>query len=87
MMFDCIRGDTMPLPKNGKRTDAQRRARNKYEKDKFTIVAAKLKIETADSFKRAAAANGTTVNAILTACALDYIAAHAAPDQDAPKEE
>ena len=75
----------MPLPKTGKRTEAQRRARNRYEKDKFTIVAAKLRIETAEDFKRAAAANGTTVNAILTACALDYIAAHpaeAAPDPD-----
>lgn len=74
----------MPLPKTGKRTEAQRRARNKYEKDKFVICAAKLKVETAEAFKRAAAAQGTTVNAIFTACALDYIAAHD-PGQDRPE--
>ena len=73
----------MPLPKGTKKSDAKRRADSKYSMSHYSIVAAKLRTADADAFKRAAASQGTTVNAILTACALDYIAAHdpGAPDQ------
>lgn len=76
----------MPLPKGERKTDAQRRASNKYDAAHYSIVAAKMRNADAEAFRAACAANGTTVNAILTACALDYIAAHAAPDQSAPKD-
>lgn len=62
-------------------TDAQRRARNKYQKNNYVVCAAKLKKEDADALRAALERNGQTINSYLTACALDYIAAHAAPDQ------
>lgn len=62
-------------------TDAQRRARNKYQKNNYVVCAAKLKKEEADAIRAALERDGKTVNGFLTACALDYIAAHAAPDQ------
>ena len=77
----------MPLPKSERRSDAKRRADSKYSMANYSIVAAKLKNADAEAFRAACAANGTTINAILTACALDYIAAHAAPDPAAPKTD
>lgn len=77
----------MPIQKNESRTQAQRNALNKYQKKKYVVCAAKLKKEDADALRAALERNGQTINSYLTACALDYIAAHAAPDQAAPKEE
>lgn len=77
----------MPIPKGQRKTDAQRRASYKYDSAHYTVLGCKLKSDAADAFRAACAASGTTPNAIFTACALDYIAAHAAPDQAAPKEE
>ena len=70
----------MPLPKTGKRTEAQRRARNKYEKGRFTILGAKVTIEMADQVKRACAAAGTTPNAIIISCLRDFLEQHPAPE-------
>ena len=79
----------MPIQKNESRTQAQRDALNKYQKKKYVVCAAKLKKEDAESFRAALERNGQTINSYLTVCALDYIAAHAAPDQQQtpPKEE
>lgn len=68
-------------------TDAQRRARNKYQSKKYIVCSAKLRKEDADALRAALEKDGQTVNGFLTACALDFIAAHAAPDHAAPKEE
>ena len=62
-------------------TDAQRRARNKYQSKNYIVCSAKLRKEDADALRAALEKDGQTVNGFLTACALDYIAAHAAPDQ------
>lgn len=68
-------------------TDAQRRARNKYQSKTYIVCSAKLRKEDADALRVALEKDGQTVNGFLTACALDYIAAHAAPDQQPRKEE
>lgn len=65
-------------------TDAQRRARNKYQSKNYIVCSAKLRKEDADALRAALEKDGQTVNGFLTACALDYIAAHAAPDQQTP---
>ena len=67
-------------------TDAQRRARNKYQKNNYVVCAAKLKKEDADALRVALERNGQTINSYLTACALDYIAAHSASDQQQTPE-
>ena len=72
----------MPIQKNERRTQAQRDALNKYQKKKYVVCAAKLKKEEADALRAALEQDGQTVNGFLTACALDYIAAHAAPETD-----
>ena len=77
----------MPLPKSDRWTDQRRTTRQEYDAARFATVGAKMRREDADAFRLACAASGTTPSAVLTACALDYIAAHAAPDQAAPKEE
>lgn len=79
----------MPLPKTGKRTEAQRRARNKYEKGKFTILAAKVTIEMADQVKRACAAAGTTPNAVIINCLREFLEQHPVPEiaPEEPTEE
>ena len=71
----------MPLPKGSRKTDAQRRASYKYDSAHYSVLGCKLKTEDADAFRAACAAAGTTPNAIFSAAALDYIAAHAVPDQ------
>lgn len=67
-------------------TDAQRRARNKYQSKNYIVCSAKLRKEDADALRAALEKDGQTVNGFLTACALDYIAAHAAPDQQQTPE-
>ena len=56
------------------RTDAQRRAQNKWDAANMTIVACKVRREIADCFKATAKANGTTPNALLR----EWIAAYTA---------
>lgn len=74
----------MPVPKTGKRSERQRQTQNRYQKENYIIVAAKMKKGDAEKLRAALALDGLTINSFVTACALDYIAAHAAPDQ--PKE-
>lgn len=56
------------------RTDAQRRAQNKWAAANMSIVACKIKRDIAESFKAAAKANGTTPNALLREWIDAYIA-------------
>lgn len=73
----------MPMPKGNNKTDAQRRASNKYDRAHFTIIAAKVKQETAEQFRSACAAAGTTANAVLTAAISDFLRDHPAEGQTA----
>lgn len=47
-------------------TDAQKRARDKWDKENMTVVACKLKKEQAKAFRQYAKEQGKTVNAVLT---------------------
>lgn len=77
----------MPLPKSDRWTDQRRKTRQAYDAANYKTVGAKLRAADAELFRAACLASGTTPSAVLTACALDYIAAHAAPEQQPPKEE
>ena len=66
----------MPAPKSERWTDRRRASRQQYDAARFKTIGAKMRIEDAEKFAAAARAAGTTASAILTACALDYIAAH-----------
>ena len=57
-------------------TDAQRRANNKYIAENMTVLGCKVRKTDADRFRAAAAATGTTINAVLRA-ALDDLAERA----------
>ena len=59
-------------------TEAQKRAKAKYEAKQreqriYSLLAARVKTETADRFKERCAANGTNPNAVLTEFILNYI--------------
>lgn len=47
------------------KTDAQRRAENKYAAKNLTVVGCKVTKEEAEEFARACEARGTTKNAVL----------------------
>lgn len=54
----------MPRPKTSTtKTDAQRRAANKYQYRTSTVIGCKLDRETAERFKAHCAGQGTTPNA------------------------
>lgn len=54
----------MPRPKTSEtRTDAQRRAANKYQYKTSTVIGCKLDRETAERYKTHCADQGTTPNA------------------------
>lgn len=63
----------MPIPKAGNKTDARRRAENKYMAAHYTVVACKIQTETADKFREACKADGKTINAVLTDFVNAYI--------------
>lgn len=46
-------------------SEAQKRASAKYQKDKISSLACRVKIEQADKFKEYCAAQGKTSNAVL----------------------
>lgn len=68
-------------------TDAQRRARNKYQKSAYVVCAAKLKKADAERFRAALEQEGQTVNSYLTACAMAYLEQHPAPGLQDTSEE
>lgn len=55
------------------RTDAQRRAQNKWAAANMSIVACKIKRDIAESFKAAAKANGTNPNALIHEWIVAYL--------------
>ena len=62
----------MSMPK-GKKTDAERRAQNKYFQANFKTVGCKLPKDLAEAFKKKAEANGTTINAVLLSFITEYM--------------
>lgn len=46
-------------------TEARKRANAKWDKENMVVLACKVKRETAEQFKAACAAQGTTSNAVL----------------------
>lgn len=61
-------------------TDAQKRARNKYDKAHMTVIGCKIRKEDAETFKAACDAAGTNPSAILRAAIAQFMAAQ--PPED-----
>lgn len=47
-------------------SEAQKRASAKYQKERIASLACRMKVEDAEAFKAYCAAQGKTVNAVLT---------------------
>ena len=65
-------------------SDAQKKASAKWDKENMVVLACKVKRETAEQFKAACAAQGTTSNAVLQQAVktfLAYLEEHPAPEQ------
>ena len=54
-------------------TDAQSRARNKWDAENMSVISCNLKREIAESFKAAAKSNGTTPNALIRGWIAAYL--------------
>ena len=77
----------MPMPKGTKKTDAQRRAQNKWQTAHESTLGCKLKRPVADSFREYATANNTTVSALLSQFVKDTLErAGMLPDPKAPAD-
>lgn len=63
-------------------TEARKRANAKWDKENMVVLACKVKRETAEQFKAACAAQGTTSNAVLQQAVKAYLeqGQHAAGD-------
>lgn len=73
----------MPKAKtSATRTDAQRRAGNKWDYANRTVIGCKVDRDTAEAYKAHCAATGTTVNAAIRAFVLSQISAQAMPEED-----
>ena len=55
-------------------TEAQKRARDKWDRENTTVLSCKLRVEEAERFKVACAAAGTTQNAVLREAVRAFIA-------------
>lgn len=62
-------------------SDAQKKASAKWDKENMVVLACKVKRETAEQFKAACAAQGTTSNAVLQQAVKAYLEEHPAPKQ------
>lgn len=69
----------MPIRKNPERTDAQRRALQKYDKAHYTTLISKVSISVSDAFRSWCSAAGLTVSGALSA----FVRAALAGDGDA----
>lgn len=65
--------EIIAIPINEHRTDAQRRAKNKYEAKTMSVLGCKMKKADAEEFKAACKDSGTTVNAVFTAAAAEFM--------------
>ena len=63
-------------------TEAQKKASAKWDKENMVVLACKVKRETAEQFKAACAAQGTTSNAVLQQAVKAYL--EQAPAQEPP---
>lgn len=63
-------------------TEAQKKASAKWDKENMVVLACKVKRETAELFKAACAAQGTTSNAVLQQAVKAYL--EQAPAQEPP---
>lgn len=62
-------------------TEARKRANAKWDKENMVVLACKVKRETAEQFKAACAAQGTTSNAVLQQAVKTFLDEHPAPEQ------
>lgn len=64
-------------------SDAQKKASAKWDKENMVVLACKVKRETAEQFKAACAAQGTTSNAVLQQAVKAYLeqGQHSAGDE------
>ena len=62
-------------------TEARKRANAKWDKENMVVLACKVKRETAEQFKAACAAQGTTSNAVLQQAVKAFLDEHPAPEQ------
>lgn len=77
----------MPIPKGNKKTDAQRKAQNKWQAANESTLGCKLRKPVADQFRLYAQQNGTTVSALLSQFVKDTLdAAGMLPDPKAPAD-
>lgn len=67
-------------------TEAQKRARDKWDAEHMTYLSCKIRADVAADFRTLAERNGTTRNALIRGWILDYIAQHK-PGQDAPQDQ
>lgn len=65
----------------------KRRTNDAWDAENMAYQTVKVRKELLQSFRAAVAANGQRVNTVLKNAMEEYIAAHAAPDQDAPKTD
>lgn len=63
----------MSQPKGEKKTDAERRAQNKYQAKTYKVVGCKLTKDVAERFIEKAKANGTNANAVLASFVAQYL--------------
>ena len=68
----------MPMPRGEKKSDAQRRAQNAYDKKIFCVLGCKMKKADAEIFKAACKDSGTTVNAVFAGAAAKFMAEYSA---------
>ena len=62
-------------------TEARKRANAKWDKENMVVLACKVNRETAEQFKAACAAQGTTSNAVLQQAVKAFLDECPAPDQ------
>ena len=62
-------------------TEAQKKASAKWDKENMVVLACKVKRETAEQFKAACAAQGTTSNAVLQQAVKAFLDERPAPEQ------
>lgn len=62
-------------------TEARKRANAKWDKENMVVLACKVKRETAEQFKAACAAQGTTSNAVLQQAVKAFLDERPAPEQ------
>ena len=62
-------------------SDAQKKASAKWDKENMVVLACKVKRKTAEKFKAACAAQGTTSNAVLQQAVQAFLGEHPAPEQ------